>query len=963
MIVTLIFTFLLPSPSFSLVSLSSPSSPVKVKPGDFATQVVEVISDTDIPPVYNLKLNLPEGWKLLQPLSPVFLKANVPSYFFITCQIPLSYLAGEYKSSVEFILPSKGTLAKTFFVTRVLEVRSVSIQAPLARRIEPGEKVNYTFRVTNRGNVEDTYRVTFTSSPTWGAKLSQPTVSLSPGAVGKVKVSFASPLTTKVKRHLLRVKVTSISEPGIFAEAEVRSFILPPKPRQISKILYPFLPANIKIKGEYDPETKNTTSGADIDVAGPVGESGRVSVSASIPDMKKPSLSLNSYFIQAYRKDWKIGWGDTSASFTSILSSSGRGLKIEKGNLPWGRNFSFFSTFSGEKGKMGAGFEIPAKNSLLRIGAMRDEDEPDGLVGFSLSHNFSKGFSTRTEDTFTLGKKKDYLLMGGVFYFKKNFSCSSSYYYGSPDFPKGISDKKIFSFSSRASPYPNIQFSTSLTSTRTNLKNDPTRPLRKDTSVTFSFLSTSPHFLPYRMEFHREWYSGSHPSVDSSSWNFRFSAQKSIPGSFLPVTLYGWIETGELRDRLTGKIFELGRYRGQVSGYWRNLFFWLWQEEGKKWDKDKNEVVLSRMRGTGLDYYFSLGKCSFHIGYSNTGNGNWKETLSSSISYPLGSRSYLQVGVKGEGPAKGVKDWTVAFTLGTGFGVPLFLVKTKGTIEGTIFLDRNFNGVFDAGDEGLKDFIISIPGVSVSTDENGEYRFPSLVPGFYKLWIDKLPAGWVSWKKLPLSVEVKAGKIRKVDIPLVQSSTIKGKVYRDTNRNGKEDKGERGVPGVRVVARDASGKELESFTDNMGDFEICDLFPGSYEVYPDPDWIPEKMKFTTSNKVKLGLEPGEVKSCRFGIAPPKRKIIITFQPPRAIFSFSPSSPRVGEKVTFDGSASFDPDGRVVKYEWDFNNDGKVDKRGAVVRYIFKKIGVYPVTLIVTDNDGNLGFITHEVKVR
>jgi len=60
---------------------------------------------------------------------------------------------------------------------------------------------------------------------------------------------------------------------------------------------------------------------------------------------------------------------------------------------------------------------------------------------------------------------------------------------------------------------------------------------------------------------------------------------------------------------------------------------------------------------------------------------------------------------------------------------------------------------------------------------------------------------------------------------------------------------------------------------------------------------------------------------------------------------------VGQEIIFDGSKSFDPDGILVQYSWDFG-DGK----GAVnltptVKHVYNNEGIYNVTLIVTDASG------------
>lgn len=86
------------------------------------------------------------------------------------------------------------------------------------------------------------------------------------------------------------------------------------------------------------------------------------------------------------------------------------------------------------------------------------------------------------------------------------------------------------------------------------------------------------------------------------------------------------------------------------------------------------------------------------------------------------------------------------------------------------------------------------------------------------------------------------------------------------------------------------------------------------------------------------------------------------QPPVASFTRSPFSPRPGEWVTFDASSSHDPDGTIVSYRWDFENDGAFDAFGKVVHHQFPIAGTYNVRLVVTDNVGATGQTVQPVSV-
>ena len=58
-----------------------------------------------------------------------------------------------------------------------------------------------------------------------------------------------------------------------------------------------------------------------------------------------------------------------------------------------------------------------------------------------------------------------------------------------------------------------------------------------------------------------------------------------------------------------------------------------------------------------------------------------------------------------------------------------------------------------------------------------------------------------------------------------------------------------------------------------------------------------------------------------------------------------------ETITFDAQSSFDPDGDVLSYEWDFG-DGSAGT-GVVSTHSYQITGVYPVTLTITDGNNQL----------
>ena len=58
---------------------------------------------------------------------------------------------------------------------------------------------------------------------------------------------------------------------------------------------------------------------------------------------------------------------------------------------------------------------------------------------------------------------------------------------------------------------------------------------------------------------------------------------------------------------------------------------------------------------------------------------------------------------------------------------------------------------------------------------------------------------------------------------------------------------------------------------------------------------------------------------------------------------------VNDEIEFDGSKSSDMDGDKLTYRWDFGDGETAD--GVKVKHAYKKLGVYRVSLVVTDDSG------------
>jgi len=83
-------------------------------------------------------------------------------------------------------------------------------------------------------------------------------------------------------------------------------------------------------------------------------------------------------------------------------------------------------------------------------------------------------------------------------------------------------------------------------------------------------------------------------------------------------------------------------------------------------------------------------------------------------------------------------------------------------------------------------------------------------------------------------------------------------------------------------------------------------------------------------------------------------------PPTANFTSSPTTPKVGQDIFFNGSTSADSDGTIVSYSWDFG-DGNFGS-GRETSHVYSSAQTYVVVLTVTDNSGGTGATSKTVVV-
>jgi len=133
-----------------------------------------------------------------------------------------------------------------------------------------------------------------------------------------------------------------------------------------------------------------------------------------------------------------------------------------------------------------------------------------------------------------------------------------------------------------------------------------------------------------------------------------------------------------------------------------------------------------------------------------------------------------------------------------------------------------------------------------------------------------------------------------------------------------------------------------------------DLAPPNYDAVLSDDIL-----WTAPGPV-LDVESGPDGAIWFTTTTTIYRYYDTARPPNAQFSATPPQTTPGNPITFDGSASSDPDGTIVSWTWDFGDTQTGS--GPVVNHAYTAPGTYTVTLTIVDNESLSDTATTDVIV-
>lgn len=910
--------------AFAQVDVEVRSSPKSAGPNDFVTHTFEIFNG-GADATYDLRLDLPVGMTPIGFPNSIFVGGGTSVPLFVTVLVTNQALANE--NEIILTATSQASSADTdsaIALIDVLEVAEINVNEPDDIQAQVGTTVDVEFLLSNRGNTINAFQVLVELAPRVPFDVTPSQLTLQPGESAVLVVTIDIPVELDIQFINIMMEVNSTLFPDVTAEANARVELLPPSSSAFSTNLNLDIP--FEVLGAVDPI---------------VGFISSPSVPLSFATEFRLPPGINLTFVMregdladaAFFPTFSVALEflaasilfDTGGRFTSVLdfepffltffsAADGNELSGRFSAPLAGASFSGAFTLStldtGDPATSGT-----TSTSLANLGFALGPLN----TNFTLLHNSPAPFQN-SADELSLAMTLSSGVSGAVVVFSLGTDIENL--------------AKNINFSSVADTSANL---------RTRIDGGQDQPAFTAEIQYEQALGEGPggsfdvnnKILTLSINAGQRVLSlmdvsifNEHSNIFNAVTNDSFTVDRSalageVDLDFLTLRLE--LERDRTRDNTVARIIEgENRTIAQISALLNNLSFNMRLDRTDVFGLD--EVVVDRE--TNISTSISVLFDNFSI--------------SSSANLQYGEDTGLI------GAGVGLSFQTL-FVIPTPFPV-------KGQVEGVVFIDFNENGIRDEDEPGVPNTVVSIGDFNVLTDSIGDqpgfYRSPPLDPGEYQINLVALRNTLIPGTELPITFNVFEGQRRFIDIPLLPIGGIDGVVFNDLDRDGQQDADEPGLSGIAV---ELTGGLLEDTfrlrTGDNGFFIFDDLPAGEYVVRLDENTLPNRFETTSPSEVVVNLQIGQRALVTFGTFQRPREILFA---PAADFTFTPSNPRAGQVVTFDASLTFDFDGEVVSYEWDFDSDGVIDAEGVTVTHIFETPGEFEVTLIATDDDGQQG---------
>jgi predicted porin len=801
----LCFLFLLFSLSFAEdkgrgVEVRSTSPEIlEIQPGKIVTGSFLVSNHTQQEEELFEKLTLPAGWQeIVAEQFTLKLKAEEQHVRVVAFLVPLTSPAGRYhirysiSSQRDYSISDSDSLSVVVLPVIKLEI----LVEDKPEMVIAGQTYQVRLRPVNKGNNKTDLKLKLKSNLDYPVKMDPSQIALEAGEsqIIIVEVRTEEELKQRIKHTL---EIEAMAEESGNGGASVR--------QTVSVEIIP------KVTGEFDPYHKLPVQVALIG-AGQDGESGfQVELSGSGgldeegtqrvdflfrgPDIQERSRrgKRDEYRISYHHEYLSLHFGDRSYSLSPLTDrlSYGRGVEanVHHGSFRlgafrlksrWGKPEARkvgtylayrFSDKFGIKGNF-LTKNKEATSSFAgyddRIYSIQAEIKPDEKLELDLEFGF--GESDREDRFSDLAFRID---LGGRIFKQIRYSFEKTHaepkyfgYYNDADYTSGTISFPVYGKLRGNVGYRAYQSNLDIDST----KGAANREESYQSSISYSFPFGTHVSLGYKDLTREDYVLPADYDYQEKTWKLGLT---QTLGKFCLST---HIERGRFEDRLLDTENDnLERYSLYASfrpSYRQSLS--LYARTGHNSFTASSE----RTRSVGFSTSWHIkDNLSLGLNYrrdeSGSEGGQQRNDIFSSLNYTLPNKHAITLRYQWSLYEQREKEEYSFFAMySIPLRIPVVTKKSTGVLKGTVYDDEVPTR------PPIPGVILTVLGATAITNQNGEFIFPSLKPGIYYLRAERSSIGLnrIPNEKIPIMIEVKGGETVEIEVGVVASCGISGRV-------------------------------------------------------------------------------------------------------------------------------------------------------------------------------------------
>ncbi len=849
-------------PSRSLIVRHSESR--SVNPGEFPL-FSYIITNTSEKTIYpEFQIIKPDEWNLITFSTPDSIPSLSKARVRVTLNIPNSTKAN-IKYYLKLFTSFDGFTDSSATQIAIKPKRNIKVGFLEKRKsVFPAAKDSLSFIIKNTGNVLDTVNCNVVLPPHWNFNPQlEKSFILKPFTQKHIKLYFETPIDVQLQnQYTIRIETgTNWNTERIIQTIPVK---LIQAPKALDRSLGIYLPVNMgfsfnRIQKGYYPDTEIYLETGNIKM----GRSQILFESTLKSNLTRtndtPEFYMHRYKLGLQNKYSTIRLGDSSLLLNPLLADLSitqysnlftfgqlsRGgflnLKLDdysvilfKGKKLYKDDRFFYSSLKFKKNEISLSTEYFKADtaSFITSSSILGNSAHNISIYTGLSRAENKPTSGAAQVQFKTNHKK-YYLTGALHWADDTFQGTDRGTYGALLTSRYAPVSRFYIWNSihrynkdLNSIYPDSLENVTDIKLRTFLR----IPYLFDTSSSFNFKDVKTEQLQY---------------TDLKS--FEIALQRKI-GVFIP-----FLGFRSLEDRLNSLVYSnTQRYSAGLNMfYYLSRFKFEYRSTLQKKYENTDQYILdfdTNIKGFLFGFSLTTGylgylddegifsKVKLTYGSVRTGlqlhpfnnNYNLRFELSNSIS----ELDML------------TREWrlsaTMTSTILPRFNVPVPFIKTKGTLQGEIYIDKNQNGIREPDEPGLSQLLLHFNDETVISSSNGEFEFSPVDAGDYEFKIDvsTLPAYLQIQGEYEKIISINRGSVIHLQIPLTSVCLIEGNVFLDLDNNHKFNGKDDPLNQIRVMLENEMGLLREIFTNANGYYKFTDLVPGFYRVKIDKKWLP-----------------------------------------------------------------------------------------------------------------------------